>query len=141
MRSVIAREYLEQIAKNERIIKNKQYERDFWLGMATNTTAKLGGERVQTSGNKQTMEHQVIEAIQAEEDINRLKQEIADIISTIQRLSAEDYDLLHQVYVQHKSLKEIHIEAERSYSWATTTHQRALERLQRLLDNEKGAGA
>ena len=135
-----AREYLERIEKNERIIKNKQFEREYWLGMATNTTANLGGERVQTSGNKQMMEFQVIKAIQADEDVERLKREIADIISTIQRLSAEDYDLLHQVYVQHKSLKEIHVEAERSYSWATTTHQRALERLQRLLDNEKETG-
>lgn len=138
--AVIAREYLEQIEKNERIIKNKQFERAFWLGMATNTTAKLGGDRVQSSGDKQRMELQVVEAIQADEDIARLKREIADIISTIQRLSAEDYDFLHQVYVQHKSLKEIHIDAERSYSWATTTHQRALEHLQELLDKEKGAG-
>lgn len=137
---MIAREYLEQIEKNERLIKNKQFEREYWLGLATNTTANLGGERVQTSGNKQPMELQVIEAVQADEEIKRLKQEIADIISTIQRLSAEDYDFLHQVYVQHKSLKEVHIEAGMSYSWATTTHQRALEHLQALLDNEKGAG-
>lgn len=138
--SVEAREYLEQIEKNERMIKNKQYERAYWLGMATSTTATLGGDRVQTSGNKQQMELQVVEAAQADEDIKRLKREIADIISTIQRLSVEDYDFLHKVYVQHKSLKVVHCEAHKSYSWATTTHQRALERLQAILDNKKGAG-
>lgn len=138
--SVEAQEYLDQISKNESIIKNKQAERAFWLGLATNTTASLGGDRVQSSGNKQQMESRAVEVVRVDEEISRLRAEIADIISTIQRLNADDYDFLHKHYVQHKSLKEIHCEAHRSYSWATTTHSRAKKRLQAILDSKEKAG-
>lgn len=136
---VDAQEYLDQISKYESMIKNKQAEREFWLSLATNTTAQLGGDRVQSSGNKQQMEAHTVEAVQAEAEIKRLKQEIADIISTIQRLNADDYDFLHKVYIQHKSLKVVQCEAHKSYSWATTAHSRAKKRLQAILDGKEKA--
>lgn len=136
-----AREYVEQIERFERLIKNKQFERDFWYGLATSTTATLGGDRVQTSSNKQAMESRTIEAAEAEREIRELKQEITDIIHTIQRLELDEYDFLHQHYVQHKPVKAIAGDKKLSISWATTMHKKALDHLQVLLDEkEKGAG-
>ena len=129
-----AREYLEQIEKNERIIANKQIEKKYWLDIATGTTAKVGGERVQTSGDGHNMEKQIVEVVLIDEEIERLKGEIAEIIFTLEKLRAAEYDFLHKMYVQHMTLKEVQTLAKKSYTWATTTHNRALKNLQIILD-------
>jgi len=129
-----AREYLEQIEKNECIIANKQIEKKYWLEIATGTTAKVGGERVQTSGDGHNMEKQIVEVVLIDEEIERLKGEIAEIISTLEKLKKNEYDFLHKMYVQHLTLKEVQTASGMSYSWATTTHNRALKNLQRILN-------
>lgn len=129
-----AKEYLEQIKKNERIIANKRIEKQYWLDMAQGTSVKLGGDRVQTSSNKHPMESQVLEAVTIDEEIARLKEEIAGIIKTIEQLNTEDYCILHKMYVQHLSMKEIQVDVGMSYSWVSTTKNRALRNLQRILD-------
>lgn len=80
------------------------------------------------------MENQVIEAVLIEEEIERLKGEIAEIINTIERLKATEYDFLHKMYVQHLSMKTICTTMRKSYSWAKAVHNRALKNLQRILD-------
>lgn len=132
-----AKEYLEQIKHNECIIQNKQIERKYWLDMATGTTANTDGIRVQSSGGGHAMENQIIEVAMIDAEVDKLKKEIADIIKTIQKLSTEEYDFLHKVYVQHRTLKEVQTMTGMSYSWATTTHGRALQNLQKLLDEKK----
>lgn len=129
-----AREYLEQIEKYEKMIANKQIEKLYWLEIATGTTAKVGGERVQTSGDGHNMEKQIVEVVLIVEEIDRLKGEIAAIISKLEQLEAKEYDFLHKMYVQHLSLKEIQAVYGKSYSWAKTMHNRALWNLQRILN-------
>jgi len=140
-KSVTAKEYLEQIRRNECIIRNKQIERKYWMELASGITAGMGGDRVQSTKNTHPMESKVVEAAMIDQEIDRLKAEIADIISTIQRLPTEEYDFLHKVYVQHLSLKEVQAISEKSYSWVTTTHSRALYSLQYILDHREKAGA
>ena len=132
-----AREYLEQIEKFEKIIANKEIEKKYWLDMAKGTSVKMDGERVQTSSDGQSMANNVVEAVLIDEEIARLKAEIAGIIRTLERLKTSDYDFLHKVYIQRKTLKEIHEEKKNSYSWATSTHSRALRNLQAILDEKK----
>lgn len=132
-----AREYLEQIEKFEKIIANKEIEKKYWLDMAKGTSVKMDGERVQTSSDGQSMANQVVEAVMIDEEIARLKEQIAGIIRTLERLKTSDYDFLHKVYIQRKTLKEIHEEKKNSYSWATSTHSRALRNLQAILDEKK----
>ena len=139
--SVTAREYLEKIWHNERIILNKEIERKYWLGLATGITANMGGERVQASKTSHPMENQVVEAALIDQEIDRLKKEIADIIDSIQQLPTDEYEFLHKVYIQHLSLKAVQAESKKSYSWATTTHKRALKKLQYILDHREKAGA
>lgn len=132
---VEAREYLEQIEKFETIIANKEIEKRYWLDMATGISVKMDGERVQTSGDNHSMENQVVEAVLIDEEIARLKAEIASIIRTLERLKTSDYDFLHKIYIQRMTLKEI--QGGKSYSWATSKHSRALKRLQEILDEKK----
>ena len=136
-----AREYLEQIEKNECIIANKQIEKKYWLEIATGTTAKVGGERVQTSGDGHNMEKQIVEVVLIDEEIERLKGEIAEIIATLEKLKKNEYDFLHKMYVQHLTLKEVQTVSGKSYSWATTTHNRALMNLQKILEGQEKARA
>jgi len=131
---VTAREYLEKILHNERIIKNKQIEREYWMELASGITAGMGGERVQSSKTSHPMENKVVEAALIDQEIDRLKKEIAEIIATIELLPVEEYDFLHKVYVQHIPLKDVHVDSGKSYSWAKTMHNRALGRLQYILD-------
>ena len=129
-----AKEYLEQIEKNECIIANKQIEKKYWLEIATGTTAKVGGERVQTSSDGHNMEKQIVEVVLLDEEIERLKGEIAEIIHTMEQLKASEYDFLHKMYVQHLSLKEVQAITGKSYSWSKKMHNRALWNLQRILN-------
>ncbi len=135
-----AREYLEKIWHNERIIKNKQIERKYWMELASGISASIGGERVQSSKTSHPMESKVLEAAIIDQEIARLKKEIAEIIETIQMLPTEEYDFVHRVYVQHISMKEVYLEDDKSYSWAKMVHKRALNRLQDILDEREKAG-
>lgn len=131
-----AKEYLGRIKHNKRIIQNKQIEQTQWFDMATRTTSSADGIKVQSSGNGQSMANKVVEVAMIDAEIDRLKKEITDIIATIQKLSTEEYDLLHMVYVRQCTLKEVQNIIGMSYSWVTTTHGRALKNLQKLLDEQ-----
>ena len=82
------------------------------------------------------MEGKVVEAVMIDKEIDSLKQEIQDIIHTIERLNPNEYNLLHKVYVQNKTLKDVQTSEGRSYSWAVSTHNKAIKNLQRLLDEK-----
>lgn len=135
-----ARDYLNQIRKLDTLIRNKQYEVMQWKALATGTTVPTTGERVQTSGCKQKMADAVHRYIEIEAEIMA---EIAkcvevkrEIIRTIEQLPATEYDLLHKVYIQKKTLYEAIDGTDRTYSWVTTVHGRALKHLQDILDQK-----
>ncbi len=60
------------------------------------------------------------------------------ILSIIEQLPPMEYDLLHKLYLQEISLKEAAYRCGKSYSWATTTHSRALQHIQEIIDRENG---
>ena len=136
-----SKSYLLQIRKLDTLINNKLAEVDHWKSVAFSTGTYSEGERVQSSGNKQKMASAVERYIDIQEEINAdidrlidLKQEV---IKTIEVLPEKEYDVLHKVYVQGMSFDEVADLADRSYSWATTVHGRALASLQRVLDERK----
>lgn len=136
------KDYLLQIQKLDRLIENKLAEIERWKDIATGTTMQSDGERVQSTGNKQKMADAVCRYIQIENEINEaidrfvnLKQQI---ISLIELLPVDEYDLLHKIYVQNKELYEVAGEMDKSYSWVTSTHGRALVHVQKLLEEVKG---
>lgn len=138
MTTLKAQEYLKQIEKLDVLIKNKLIEKQHWKEVALGVTPQMGGERVQSSGNQQKMASAVERMIDLEREldecVDRLINTRNDVIATIEQLSPEEYDFLHLVYVQHLTLKEVAEKKNYSYSWSTTFHGRALERVQRILD-------
>ena len=136
-----SKSYLLQIRKLDTLINNKLAEVDHWKSVACSTSTYSEGERVQSSGNKQKMASAVERYIDIQKEINAdidrlidLKQEV---IKTIEALPEKEYDVLHKVYVQGMTFDEIADSADRSYSWATTVHGRALSSLQRVLDERE----
>lgn len=133
-----AKEYLMQVEKIDRIIKNKLIEKEQWFDMATSITAASDGERVQSSGSQQKMADSVVRYVEIESDIDHyISLQIAtkkDVIDVIESLPATEYDVLHKVYIQRKELYEVANEYGKTYSWATTVHGRALEHVQKILD-------
>lgn len=136
-----AQEYLKQLKKLNMMIVNKQIEIQQWKTIASGTTAFSEGERVQSSGNQQKMEKAVAEYVDIEESMKAELTEFVktkqEIISVIQMLSPVHYDLLHMIYVQFLTFDDVADKYDKSYSWATTVHGRALKQVQKILDERE----
>ena len=135
-----AKEYLKQLRKIDTLIQNKMVEREQWRSMALNVTPQMNGERVQSSGNQQKMADAIHSYVDIEKELDRCIDEFYDkkreILATIEQLNATEYDILHKVYVQQIPLEDVAKRRDKSYSWATTVHGRALQNVQKIL-NEK----
>lgn len=130
-----AKDFLSQIAMLDTLIENKRADVQRWKDIANNTGVNMSGERVQSSGNHDMVANAICTYIDIErEEIDTLLARRKDIIGVIEKLSPVEYDLLHKVYVQYFTLKEVTYMKKRSYSWATTTHDKALNNVQKILD-------
>jgi hypothetical protein len=69
--------------------------------------------------------------------IDRLADTKKDVISVIEQLNVNEYDLLHKVYVQYLTLEEFADMNEKTYRWAASVHGRALQNVQRILDERE----
>lgn len=129
-----ARKFLSQIEKIEYMIANKKVEAEQWNDIANNITSQVGGERVQSSGSQDKMASAVIEVVEIKSQIKILEDTYKDVVSVIEQLEARYYNFIHKVYVQHLTVKEVASMEGKSYSWATTTHKKALKEVQKILD-------
>lgn len=139
--SASAKEFLRQARKIETIIRNKSAEREQWREIAESVTTNPDGDRVKSSGNQQKMASAVERYADIDREIEEKIEELVivwkDIVKTIEELDTAEYDLLHKVYIQGLTLKELAITSGNSESWATTTHGRALQSLQAILDTRE----
>jgi DNA-directed RNA polymerase specialized sigma24 family protein len=130
--------YLLQIRKLDTLINNKLAEVDHWKEVACGTSAYSEGERVQTSGNKHKMASAIEKYIDIQKEIDAAIDRLVDmkqeVIRTIEVLPTAEYDVLHKYYVQGMDFYQIADAMDKSYSWATSVHGRALAHLQRVLD-------
>lgn len=136
-----AQVFLEQPEKLDAIISNKLVEKRQWRDLALGITAHMDGERVQSSGSKSRMADAVERCIDVEAEIDELIDKLIavkqNVIETIERLdSPMEYALLHDRYIKYISLQGIADKYGKEYTWATTTHGRALKSVQAILDDE-----
>ena len=139
-----AQEYLRQLRKLDKLIENKLAERDQWIAISTAVTQRLSSDRVQASGNPQRMEDAILKLIEVEKEVDAAVDEFVDakreIIATLTKLSNTNetyYDVLHKVYVQYCSLDEVADLYDKSRSWIDQTHGRALNIVQRIIDERE----
>ena len=134
-----AQQYLSQVEKLDSIIRNKLIEQQQWKDIATGITAKMDGERVQSSGGKSKMESALIKCIDMEAEIDGIIDNLVevkkDVIKTIEKLdSPTEYNVIHMRHIQFMTLQEIADKYGREYGWVTTTYGRALAHVQEILD-------
>ena len=130
--------FLEQPEKLDIQIRNKLIEKQQWHDIALGITANMDGERVQSSGAKSKMADAINKCVDIEAKIDSLVDELIDkkkeVIQTIERLDSPiEYNVLHMRYIQNLSLQDIADHYNMDYSWATTTHGRALKSVTILL--------
>lgn len=137
MKSRNAQNYLKQVEKKDTIIRNKMIERERLRDIALGVTASSEGERVQSSGSKHKMADAIDKCIDIDKEINRLVDEFVDfkreVSCIIERLSLDEYDVLHKIYFQYLSLYDVADMKGKTYSWVTTVHGRALQNVTKIL--------
>lgn len=138
-----ARSYMEQVQRINAMIKNKVQEAELWRHRATDISATLNPAHVSSSNSPSKMEHIIVTYLDIEKDISqelkRLQERKKEVQELIEQLPAKEYDVLHQVYFQGVPLYEIADAFERSYSWVTSMHGRALKSVQKILDEKENA--
>lgn len=153
-----AKAFLNQLEKLDRLIENKRMEKEQWYLLATNTTyggAPDTGVRVQSSGSQQRMADAMDNYIDAGAEIDRMLRRLFDvrqeILSVIELLNADEYDVLHKRYagvvcvdpatkqkrIHRMSLREIADARASSESWARGVHGSALKKVQRIIDERQ----
>lgn len=151
-----AKEYLEQIKLYDVLIECKMFEKKQWEDTKEQVygTTSSFGESIIVNGELQNMEkvqksmstsspveETVLQYadidIRYAEEIRKLMDEREQIINTIMQLSPEHSRFLHRVYVQHLTLGTVAATYNKTYSWATTIHGRALAEVQKILDTIK----
>ena len=138
---IIAKEYLEQIEKDNSRIENKLVELYQLRCLATSTSSFSTNDRVQTSLEGDKLGKIVAKIVDAEKELDDMidklideKQKRIEIIEQVQATSNIQYIILHKHYVQFKSFSIIAKEEGFSVVWVRKLHKSALENVQNILN-------
>ena len=139
-----AKAYLKQIEKMEAKKKILDDELEKLETLATRTTSVLGGERVQTSGNKDKIADFAVKISDMRQRINEEIVKIAeyrqDALNVIFECETDCIKLLYEKYVKYKGWEEIAFEMSYTYQWVSGgLHQKALGQVQKVLDEREEA--
>ena len=136
-----AETFLSQLQKIDKLIENKLSEVEKLKRQADGFGGNSDSGKVKSSGKPDKMAEAVIKYVDLENEINeqieKLINKRKEVINVIEMLNAQEYDILHKLYVQYKTLDEVAYINQRSYTWVTTTKKRALDNVQKILD-ERG---
>lgn len=140
-----AEKYLEQIETLDVRIENKRVELYQLDCLVKSITAQMGSEVVQTSGVNDKVGNIVAKIVDLKKEILRMIDEFLDEkqerIAVIEQVDdALLCKILHKHYVQYKKFKTIAKEVHYSEVSVSNKHQEALEKVQEILDREKGQG-
>lgn len=134
-------EFLRQPLLIDKKIRNKLAEKERWKLVAFGISANNDSERVQSSGSKQRMADYVARYVDIEKEIDaeidRLIDVKKDVVSVIERLKTNEYDVLHKRYIQGMTPDEIAFELKKSNSWVKAKHKDALKSVQKILDERE----
>ena len=137
MDTFMIRNRLSRLSIIDEMINNKLQEVEEWRSKCEYSGTSYGTERVQSSSASPKVESALDMYISVKQEkmkeIAELEAEKKAIISDIEKLPPSEYSVIYKRYVQHKSFYQISSELDKSYSWCTWTHGRALEYLQRLM--------
>lgn len=135
--SMIAKEYLSELAALQVKIQQKQEQKQMFLDMATSITASINPIKVQSSSTVDRTGEAVAKAADMdaviEAEVERLWYRQHEIVKEIQALRNAKYiQLLFKVYVQGKSIRGASIEMKMSYQYVRELHKKALAEFERV---------
>lgn len=134
-----AKEYVEQIKRIDKLIMNMSEELYLMKSKALHSSLSFSGDiKVKTSKPDDLLGDMVSGYMDEEKRINeKISQCIKrkrEIIATIEMLPLTEYDFLYKMYVLNYTLNDLANLYDRSYSWATAMHAKALNKLQKIID-------
>ena len=131
--------FLESYELDKVRMECKLEERQYWHDLSLRMTGQMLGDRVQSSGSKDTMAKARDVCAEKENDIlcqvQILSQKQSEVSSVLDRMTnPTEYKVLHQRYIQSKDFSVIADNFNSDYTWATTTHGRALKSVEAILE-------
>lgn len=130
-----AREYVGQLERIDILLASKSAEKSRWRALALDTGARQSGDKVQGSGNQQKMAGAVESAVDIDAEIASLQAQRHEITRTLERLQVDEFWMLNTVYGKHASIGQAAWERGKSYSWGRALHNRAMENLEKILND------
>ncbi len=109
--------------------------------MATNISARMDGERVQTSINGDKLSMAIAKIVDLEkeiyDEIERLGKVRADIIKTIDSLERPaQRDILYMRYINHMTFEQIAVEINKSWRHTLRLHGYALKNFSKKMKKD-----
>lgn len=129
-----AEQYLKRIKQIDAIILNKIEDHKKWVEVAEGLGGASVGDKVQASRNLEQIPKAIGRYIDIEREIEILRQERQAIIKTIERLPADEYEVIYDLYVKGYSIKEIVYQKKKSYRWVGYKKEEGLKLIQAMLD-------
>lgn len=132
-----AEEYLEKIAYYDVCIESNRERVRRYKESAENRTSNLSPNKVQTSPSKEKMADAVVSYSDIENRIREYETKKQEIIDTIGALIPNEAIILHKVYVDYKSLKEVASDIGKSYTWVSRVHMSGKNSIQALINKKE----
>lgn len=134
-----AQVFLESYELDKVKVECKLEERQFWHDLSLTITGQMGGERVQSSGAKDKMAQARDVCVDMEGEILSQVKTLAarqkEVTGVLDQLTnPTEYKVLHQKYIQFKDYNVIADNFNSDYTWATTTHGRALKSVESIME-------
>lgn len=109
------KEYLSQIRRYDKMIANKREEILNLRSMVYGTSTPMGGDRVQSSGDKDKLGSFMSKIVDTEREMEEIVSKRWGIVQEIESLNdTDEYNVLAKKYILQKNIKEISIEEHES---------------------------
>ena len=129
---------LERIEEIDAKIEGRAFEVIKLKLLASGRTSQWGSERVQSSGSQDKLGNLVAKYIDLEKENDPELKELLllkqYIINQIKKLPTKQYRMLHRIYVQGMTIRDIYLMEHRSRNWGDDNHKKSLKALQNILD-------
>ena len=131
-----AEQYLDRIKKLESLVRARLIEHARLVEIAEGIGSATIGERVQSTRNLHKSADAIGKYIDIEREIHELEQERREILALIERLPADSYAVIYDLYVSAKPYKEIAYDRKKSMDWVRYHRKRGLIMIQTWLDEQ-----
>lgn len=126
------REYLSQIRRYDKKISNKREEILNLRSMVYGTSAPMGGDRVQKSGDKDKLGSFMSEIVDMEQELKKMISKRCSIVREIENLeNVDEYDVLAKKYILQKNVKEIASETGKTPRQIFSVISRAIDNFEK----------